>query len=324
MESKDTYKLEAIKSIEKLADFDNEYVYDLEIENDHNFFANDILVHNSIYYEFGRITRQLGIPKEKEAEFTVKLWELGAGPFMDQKYKEYAKAYNCDENMQLLELEKVSRTGILFAKKHYALEASWIEPGIFLNELEDVIYKGLECIQGSTPKFAKECQTDFIKYVLKHFNHSDIKPTYSELVSKLKDYKAKFKLQQPEDICKGLSVGNYEKFILQDKTKIDVTLHCPIHVKASAIANFILQKHPKYKVKYNIIKSGDKVQFYYTTSPVYEVFAFLPNKYPLEYALPIDYDKMFETLILTPCNRVLEVLGYKPINSTLCYTAALW
>ena len=77
-------KLEEIESIEEIENgYTDEYVYDVEVKDNHMFFANNILVHNSIYYEFGRITNQLNIPLDKQAEFVVNLWNWGAGPFMD-------------------------------------------------------------------------------------------------------------------------------------------------------------------------------------------------------------------------------------------------
>ena len=46
--------------IEKIEDFDDEYVYDLEVEDgSHTFFANDILVHNSIYVRMDNILKLL-------------------------------------------------------------------------------------------------------------------------------------------------------------------------------------------------------------------------------------------------------------------------
>ena len=60
------YKIENISEIEKLDDFEDEYVYDVEVDDSHNFFANDILVHNSIYVEFGRVVRHCKIPAERQ------------------------------------------------------------------------------------------------------------------------------------------------------------------------------------------------------------------------------------------------------------------
>ena len=41
-----------------------EWVYDIEVKNAHNFFANDILVHNSCYFALSSILKKL-IGKEK-------------------------------------------------------------------------------------------------------------------------------------------------------------------------------------------------------------------------------------------------------------------
>ena len=48
------YIIEDIESIEQLDNFDNEEVYDIEVDDDsHTFIANDILVHNSVYTTYG-------------------------------------------------------------------------------------------------------------------------------------------------------------------------------------------------------------------------------------------------------------------------------
>ena len=49
-------QVEDIDVIEQLEDFNDEYVYDIEVDDTHTFFANEILAHNSIYVEFGRLT----------------------------------------------------------------------------------------------------------------------------------------------------------------------------------------------------------------------------------------------------------------------------
>ena len=97
-------------------------------------------------------------------------------------------------------------------------------------------------------------------------------------------------------------------------------------VKGAAIANFILNKdaNKKYKVKYNKIKSRDRVKFYYTTDPLYPVFGFLPGKYPLEYAPSIDYNIQFGKILLEPINKILEILGFNKLPADLCFQNALF
>ena len=319
-------KIENIKSIEKLEDYNDEYVYDIEVDDTHMFFANDILVHNSIYVEFGRLVRYFRIPLERANQFVVDLWQKGCGPYMVKQYEEYAKKYNCDKNIQELELEKIADTTILLAKKHYAMSESWKEPGIFLKPMEEIVYKGLEIIQGSTPPFARECQIDFTNFCLEWYNTHEERVPFEMLLNRIKGYKQQFMLKTPDEISKGATIGDYDKFILDDKNKFATELHCPIHVKASGIANYMLNqpKYKKYKVKYSPIRTADKVKWYYSNDKDFDCFAFLPGKWPGEYALSIDYDKQFEKTILEPCNRIIEVLGYNTLNSNLCYTKPLW
>ena len=50
----ENYIFEEIESIEQLEDFNNEDVYDIEVDDEtHTFIANDILVHNSSYVTYG-------------------------------------------------------------------------------------------------------------------------------------------------------------------------------------------------------------------------------------------------------------------------------
>lgn len=47
------------------------------------------------------------------------------------------------------------------------------------------------------------------------------------------------------------------------------------------------------------------------------MFAYEPGMYPIEFAPEIDRKQMFSKTILTPINRVVEAIGYAPIESDL-------
>lgn len=320
-------KLSNIKSVEQLEDFQDEYVYDIEVDDTHTFFGNDILVHNSIYVEFGRVTNYLDITDPNKAtRFIVDMWRYSCEPYMNKCYDEYAKKYNCDANLENLELEKIADTALMTAKKHYAMSECFKEPNIYLPVGEEVIYKGLELIQGSTPPFAKKCQDDFIRYIMKWYIDHTTAPEFDDIYTLLKKYKEDFIKQNPEDICKSVVINDYDKFILDDKNQLVIGDKCPIHVRAAGIYNYILNqpKNKKYKMRYEAIKSRDKVKFYKTTDPNYPVFGFVPGKYSLEFALPMDYNQQFEDLVLKPLNRIVEILGYQPFTSDLCYVSSLF
>lgn len=282
---------------------------------------------DSVYIEFGRVVNHCNITDPNKAtRFIVDMWRYSCEPYMNKCYDEYAKKYNCDSNLENLELEKIADTALMTAKKHYAMSECFKEPNIYLPVGEEVIYKGLELIQGSTPPFAKKCQDDFIRYIMKWYIDHTTAPEFDDIYALLKKYKEDFIKQNPEDICKSVVINDYDKFILDDKNQLVIGDKCPIHVRAAGIYNYILNqpKNKKYKMRYEAIKSRDKVKFYKTTDPNYPVFGFVPGKYSLEFALPMDYNQQFEDLVLKPLNRIVEILGYQPFTSDLCYVSSLF
>ena len=132
------------------------------------------------------------------------------------------------------------------------------------------------------------------------------------------------KAQPVEDIAKGASIGDYEKFILDDKQKLVVALHCPIHVKASGFYNHTLLNNKKWMSKYSRLKTGEKCKWYYSNKPGVDVFAFAPNSYPIEFAPSVDYDLQFEKTILAPLNKLITIIGYDELNVNLCFSEELF
>lgn len=84
------------------------------------------------------------------------------------------------------------------------------------------------------------------------------------------------------------------------------------------------EKYKQYKSKYNKIRTRDKVKFYDTMDPKYEVFAFLPGKFPLEFAPKIDYNSQFKKQVLVPINKVMNIMKYADLTPDLCYSTPLW
>jgi len=255
--------------------------------------------------------------KGNPKDFILKIKEVKLNKYFEEKFEEYAKKFNT-HNIQNLELEKIAYSGLMMAKKKYILDIAWKDPGIEYKPQEKISYTGVEIIQSSTPKFAREILKDLVKYIFENGKGLD----YSKTVEKLKEYKKQFIMQDPNNISKNVSIGDYEKYVLNDRTKIELADKCPINVRASAIYNYLLF-NSKWKGKYNLIKTGDKIKFYYTKDE-YEVFGFIPGNYPYEFALEIDYDKQFEKIIIEPFNRFIEVLGFNPIPGDLIYSKSLF
>jgi hypothetical protein len=118
---------------------------------------------------------------------------------------------------------------------------------------------------------------------------------------------------------------SFKKVLDANGNQIDTNekLPVPIHVRAAAIYNNMLfNKAKKYRSKYNLLKSGDKVRYYYTDNE--NVFGFVPDLFPMEFAPKMDVDIQFEKMLLSPLNRIVVALGYNEIAPSLTYTPSLF
>ncbi len=278
---------------------------------------------DSAYITLHPIITSCKIPVKMETEFVIAINKYVLDGYLGEMFDKYADNFNCEKNLEKFELEKVARSVIMLAKKKYIMDISWKEPDVYVSPLHSLVYKGIEIVQGSTPKFCRDMMKDFVKFMLEKINNGE-KPSYDSIVRKLREIKSKFSIQSPNEISKSFGMSDYEKYVLDDKKALTYTdAVTPIHVRAAANYNHMLyNKAKKYKSKYNFIKKGDKVKFYYTADN--SVFAFLPNEYPIEFAPKMDIDQQFEKMLLEPLNRIIAAAGYPKVSATLTYSAGLW
>ena len=85
----------------------------------------------------------------------------------------------------------------------------------------------------------------------------------------------------------------------------------PCHVKAALAYNFLLEKM-NLQNKYEVIRSGQKVKYFYASKNVYglDALAFV-SEFPKEFKdIKIDYDKMFGKIVTPPIEAVYEAIGW--------------
>lgn len=294
---------------------------------------------DSAYVTFQPIIDVCAIELEQETDFDLAVYKYAMKPFLDDAFDRYAKMYNCDQNLEEFELEKISRTIILLAKKNYMCDVAWVDSGKKYDSLGKVTYTGFDVVKGSTPEYCRKEMKTFVNYILGNLNNGH-KPTREELADQLRQIKRRFVMQSPNEISKATSISNYENFVQDDKSdeikyfqtkKVaedssvvgDRKLAVPIHVRAASVYNNMLfTKAKKYLSKYALLKSGDKCKFYYISAD--EVFAFIPDNFPVEFAPPMDVDIQFEKVLLSPLNRIVVALGYPEFPATLNYSYSLW
>jgi len=285
---------------------------------------------DSAYITLQPLIESCQIPLEMETRFVIAVNKFVLDGYLDDMFTKYAHNFNCKENLEKFELEKVARSVIMLAKKKYIMDISWKEggkDGVYLNPLHSTVIKGIEVIQGATPGFCRKAMMEFIYFVLEKVDANE-KISYDAIIKKLKDIKQRFMIQSPNEICKSFKLSDYEKYIKDDKKSLELFagVTCPIHVRGAAIYNNMLYNSAKkYKTKYNFIKKGDKVKFYYVDgSNGADVFSFIPNEFPMEFAPKMDYDMQFNKMILDPLNRIIQAVGFQPVPVTLTYSPSLW
>ncbi len=255
-------------------------------------------------------------------EFIQRLNEHRLKDYIKKCYEIYAQKWNT-KNYQDFELESLSYAGVFLGKKKYVLHIAWQDPNKDLfPRLSKIKSTGIELAQGGTAPFAREKLTFLLRHIFDKGKSFDIR----EFVKILKEIKNEFKIQNPDQISIGTSVNNLEKFIVNDTNKFEVAKGCPMHVRAAGYHNYVLN-NSKYKAKYSLIRSSEKIKFYYVKTKnemENNVFGYLNGAYPYEYAPPVDFDEQFNRVILDPINRFVEAMGYAPLSPNLLLVKALY
>lgn len=306
-----TYIFEDIEVCECIGEFEDEYVYDIEMDDDsHTFIANDILVHNSSYVNLGPIVDSIielrGADDKEKCKFCVEF----ADKFMNNYFAKILDEYFTPrhvKNRHFFELETVAKTGIWIGiKKRYAQALLW-KDGRYYDEPKMKV-KGLEVIKGSYPSFSRKILKDLTMTLLtENIHDSDFIHKFN---AKVMDWKDKFMKQDPDLITEAISVSNYWKGVESDDdpSGVKILKGAPYNVKALALYNWMINAKKKpgdtvYNGKvrcYLVQKTNAKSEDTY--------FAYPTGGFP-SWAPPIDRNAMYTKTVLEPINRIITKIG---------------
>ena len=215
------------------------------------------------------------------------------------------------ENKEDFELERISESIINIAKKKYIQHIVY-EDGIPHDRMTYIFPKGVELVRSSTPLFARDKIVGIVKYLFEHPDRFNIK----DLLKLVKNLRKEFELANIDDIAMQSSVSSYETKVL-DEANMQFVSGTHFAVKAAAYYNNLLAKN-KLNSKYEFIKSGHKIKYYYCKdTSVNDMFAYIRGSYPIEIAPDVDYDMQFSKSILSPINSIIEPLGMPTITKRL-------
>lgn len=310
------YIIEEIESIEQLDNFNNEYVYDIEVDDDtHTFIANDILVHNSVYSTYGTLFNCMTPEyQEKYKDKKDKVnWILKFNKeFLDGQNNQWCRDIydpRHGKNVHEFELETVSYSQICIKKKKYLKGYAYVK-GKFYDKPK-VSGTGIEIIKSTTPKLCREILTDLMNSLMFEYDEQNKQDYIMLFNQKLAEYRRQFYKAPLEDISQSVGVGDYNKYVIDDTDMLLFGKQCPVSVKAIARFNYLAHKNnednkKQYtgKIKYYNIAIGENTDY----------FGFPAGELPT-WAPKMDKMTQWRKTVIEPINRFLEVIGIPKVNA---------
>lgn len=302
------YQIVKIDSVKEIGFFEDEYVYDIEMDSntEHTFFANDILVHNSVYLslsqlvtEFsrdGKVTKeayQVASKLEKYLNENIKLWSRQTLNTIDSRF-EFKRESMCDY-------------GVFLEKKRYVLHVLDKEGVV----CDDWKYTGVEVVTTKMPKSVKP----YIKKIIQN-----LIMTKSEAITNkiFKESYDTFLNMNIDEISQVSGIRNLEKYE-QLSNGFSTYKGTPFHVKAAYFYNLLIEEFG-ISNKYEKIISGDKIKLFYVEQPnKYGISAIAyKNRYPEEFKniFKPDMEEMFEKDMYKCIGRFYKVMNWVPRKPT--------
>lgn len=311
------YILDDIEICECIGEFDNEYVYDVEVNDDtHTFIGNDILVHNSLYISYENLLKTIKGHENMSVEQKRDIIVGFNKEFLDPHNREYIREYyekRGGKSVHNFELETVNLAGVwLNVKKRYAQLLLWKDGKKFDINHPKMKVTGLEMNKAAAPTYSREILNGMVRFMLENSND---KYLINRMNAELQKYRDEWNKKPIDDICANINVNGYKKYIINDKGQsLIVAPKCPANVRGLGNYNRIRNY---YKLNGDEIYSGKMKQYEFMCGyGEWDYFAYEAMNYPdwgNKYA-PIDRTQMFQKYVLDPLNRILAPSGLPGLN----------
>ena len=308
------YYLDDIDFCECIGEFQDEYVYDIEVDDEtHTFIGNDILVHNSLYISMTPLMESCNYEGD-ELKWILHFNGLFVKHLFNNFLEEYAKPYGV-KSIHDFELETINKSALHLEKKMYLNNVVW-EDGVFYDDLSHFYPKGIDIVRSSTPLFVRENIWEFIRYLFKNPDNLNIK----DILKLIKDLKKQFMLADIEDISMTTSLSNYENKILDDQGSVEYVKGAHFSIKAAGLHNYLLNKNSEYKTRFDLLRGG-KIKYYFCKHDYGDRFGYMRSFHPTEIVakegVEIDYDEQFSKTFLSIVNKMILPIGLPVINKRL-------
>lgn len=290
-------------------------VYDIEVEGTHNFFGNDILVHNSVYSEVEYIVRRKWPDVTDPNEITQLIDDFAInvmGPYIDKCYEELAAYLNCDVNLFDMKREAIAKNFIIRAKKNYIMTVYDNEGVRFADPYHKMM--GIEVVRTSHPLMVREALKEALIMVMNGNSQDVIEFTHK--------FKEEFMSAPISKIGSPRSIRDIEKYTENgDGRTIKKGIKgLPINVNAAIMYNKLIHKN-NLQNKYDYIRNASKIKFLPLKEPNpinSHVIGFI-DVLPPEFALDeyIDKETHFDKVYIKPLESFMVYRGWKLTSSVI-------
>ena len=293
-------------------------VYDIEVEDNHNFFGNDILLHNSAYYTIEPFVEEF-LKKKPDAslseivDFCDKFETSVVQPKIQENIDEFCYYLNAmDKSKCGGKREIIADRFLLLKKKKYLCRLRANEATVFPVDSPKIKAMGVELIKSSTPKFSIEHMSDALP-ILFDGTQKDLREWFEKC-------KTEFINAPVSDIVSNMTVNCIDYDLRKD-------IGIPLNSRASLIYNEFIKKH-NLEGSFNLIQAGDKIKYIYLKTPntlgetiknttgrtvkssYPDVIAFTDDNFIQYFKDYIDYDTQFEKSFIKPLEFMTNAINF--------------
>ena len=270
---------------------------------------------DSVYTTYGNLFRCM-LPKYQELYNTKKSkvdWILKFNKeFLDGQNNQWCRDIydpRHGKNVHEFELETVSYAQICIKKKKYLKGYAFVKGKYY--ETPKVSGTGIELVKSTTPKLCRTILTDLMNSLMFDYNEEHKDEYILTFNNKLAEFRKQFYKAQEEDISQSVGIGDYKKYVIEDKNNLTLGKGCPVSVQAIARYNYLAHKNGEDnkiqysgKIKYYNIVIGNKIGY----------FGYPAGELPT-WAPPISKITQWEKNVVDPINRFLEVMDIPKVNA---------
>jgi hypothetical protein len=286
-------------------------VYDIETEN-HMFFGNNILVHNSCYidlypiYQHFVLDKGKSIPEKERVDFYDEICKTIEKKDIEPTLSALGSSLNSFQNCLAMKREVICAgsdesgyCGFWVAKKRYALRVNDNEG--FRYEHPKLKIMGLAQVQSSTPKVCRDNLSKATSLMIEEGEQA--------VQDYVKEVSKEFFKKSVEEIALPRSVSDVVKYADSDMRPIK---GAPVQSKAAINHNYLVHKLGLDK-HIQLIRDGEKLKFLYLNPNPYgfDVIGFR-DKLPKEFKLEkyVNKDAHFQKAFRKPLSDMMEACSW--------------